>query len=334
MRVLAHRAALRHRLDHRPPEVLGVRRREADALDAVDGVARPQQRAELGAELAAPGVDVLAEQRDLAHALRREPFHLGEDLARPPRHLAPANRRDDAVRALRVAAHRDLHPRLKAPLTVHRQRRREATLLRDSERAARDSEPARAEPVAEMRDRARPERDVDLGVEGEKALALGLCVAPADGDHRLGTPTLLRDRVTDVRGELRVRLLADRAGVEHDHVGRFARRRLPESELLQHPFDPFAVVSVHLAAEGRHEVAAHGQNRSRGSPELFGSGGLRSGVDRAAVGSGAAVLYVVAQSAEHGWSAGLASVAGFRGSPTCVDGRFSDRRVGDALHRA
>ena len=48
--VLADGAALCHRGDHGVTEVLGVRTRESDPLDSVDGVARPQQLAELGHE--------------------------------------------------------------------------------------------------------------------------------------------------------------------------------------------------------------------------------------------------------------------------------------------
>ena len=102
-----------------------MRAREADPLDAVDRVARAQQLAELGVdvgrEVAAPGVDVLAEQRDLADAVGGERVDLGDDLPRPPALLAAADGGDDAVRARRVAAHRDLHPGLEAPLAVHRE---------------------------------------------------------------------------------------------------------------------------------------------------------------------------------------------------------------------
>ncbi len=67
-------------------EVLRVRAREADALDPLDRVAGAQELAELGADLrrevAAPRVHVLAEQRQLADAVAREPGHLGDDLAR------------------------------------------------------------------------------------------------------------------------------------------------------------------------------------------------------------------------------------------------------------
>src|SRR5437867_3506926 len=100
MSVLADCLALCHRLDHGTPEVLRVRRGEPDPRDPVDRVARAQQLAELGAELAAPGVDVLSEERNFTDAFPGESRHLGEDLARPSRDLSPAHGRDDAVRAL------------------------------------------------------------------------------------------------------------------------------------------------------------------------------------------------------------------------------------------
>src|SRR5205085_3471732 len=108
------RVALGDGGDHGLAGVLGVRAREADALDPLDRVARPQKLAELGAELrrevAAPRVDVLAEERDLLDPFGREARDLGDDLARPAALLAAADGRDDAVGADRVAAHRHLHP--------------------------------------------------------------------------------------------------------------------------------------------------------------------------------------------------------------------------------
>ena len=53
--VLADGVALGDRGDHRLAEVLRVRAREADALDAVDGVAGAEQLAELGADVRARG---------------------------------------------------------------------------------------------------------------------------------------------------------------------------------------------------------------------------------------------------------------------------------------
>src|SRR5262249_13018357 len=162
VRVLADRVAFSHRLDHRAPEVLRVRTREADPLDSLDRVAGPQQLAEVrtdvGQQVAAVRVDVLAEQGDLADAVAREALDLGEDIARPPALLAPADGRDDAVRALRVAAHRDLHPRLEAALAMHRKAAGEATLV-EAEASALDAETPGADPFPEVRDRAGPEGD-------------------------------------------------------------------------------------------------------------------------------------------------------------------------------
>ena len=117
---------------------------------------------------------------------------------------------------------------------------------------------AGTEPVAEMRDRPGPERDVDVRVEGEQALALSLRVAAADG-HDGARPLALQLRgIAHVSREARVGLLADRARVEDDHVGLVLRRRLAEPELLEHALDPLRVVGVHLTPERRDVVPLHG----------------------------------------------------------------------------
>jgi hypothetical protein len=272
--VLADGGALRHGLDHRSAEVLRVRAREPDPLDAVHRVAGAQQLAELGADLgqqvAAPRVHVLAEQGQLPDSLPRELRHLGEHVARPAAHLAAAHRRDDAVRARGVAAHRDLHPGLEPTLAVHRQARGEGALLGRPPRPSLHAEPARAQPFAEVRDRARAECDVDVRIEGEETFALGLGVAAADRDHHVRSLALACSCIAHVGGELRVRLLADRAGVEDDDVGLGLRRRLAEPELFEHPLDALGVVRVHLAPERRDVVpAVHGRRVAVAGPRLL-----------------------------------------------------------------
>jgi hypothetical protein len=106
-----------------------------------------------------------------------------------------------------------------------------------------------------MRDRPRPERYVDEGIELEDPLALRLRVAPSDGDHQIRVTPLPRRCLAEVGGELRVRLLTDRARVEHEDVGVVRLRRLTEPERLEHALDPLGIVSVHLAAE-RGDVVA------------------------------------------------------------------------------
>src|SRR5262245_20772497 len=109
MDVLADTRTVLHRIDHRLPEVLGVRAREADPLDARYSVARAQELAELhadlGCEVSSPRIDVLAQERHLADATVGEPGDLGDDVSRTAALLATANRRHDAVRAHGVAAH-------------------------------------------------------------------------------------------------------------------------------------------------------------------------------------------------------------------------------------
>ena len=141
---------------------------------------------------------------------------------------------------------------------MHRQLACEGSLIQ-SELLAGDSEPAGAEPLAEVRDRPRPERDVNVGIELEQPLTLRLGVATADRDHLVGIATLQGCGLGQVRCELLVRLLANRAGVEDEDVCLVLRGRLAESELLEHALDPLAVVSVHLAAERRDVVPPHGR---------------------------------------------------------------------------
>ena len=151
--VLADGIALGHRGDDGLAEVFRVRAREADPLDPVDRIAGAQELAELGPdvgrEVAAPGVDVLAEQRDLPHPGRRQLRDLGDDVARSTALLPPPDRRHDAVRARRVAAHRHLHPRVRGPLAMLRQVAGE--MLVRAEPAPVDPCPTRADPLAEVR---------------------------------------------------------------------------------------------------------------------------------------------------------------------------------------
>jgi len=216
-----------------------------------------EARVDLGREISAVRVDVLAEQRHLADTLTGERAHLGEDLTGPAAHLATPDVRDDAIRAHGVAAHRHLHPRLHPALAKRGQLGREPALLGGAESVPRDPDAARAEPVAEMSDRAGAEREVDERVELEDALPLRLGIAAADGDDDIGAAALECRGVAEVRCEARVGLFADRARVEDDHVGLLLHRGLAEAEVLEEPFDALGVVRVHLAAERGDVVAPH-----------------------------------------------------------------------------
>ena len=120
-----------------------------------------------------------------------------------------------------------------------------------------------------MVDRARPEGDVDEGVALEDPVALSLGVAAAHGDDRVRVAGLLRLRVAEVCGEPLVGLLADRAGVEDEHVGFLRRCCLAEPELLEQAANALGVVGVHLAPERRNVVAPHGGKCTAGRPVHF-----------------------------------------------------------------
>ena len=237
--------------------VLRVRARVADALDAVDRVEPLQQLGERrprGAEIATVGVDVLAQQRHLAHALARELGDLGDELVGGTADLAPARRRDDAVRAGHVAADRDLHPGLKLARALAGQMAGEALELEEALRRQRVGR----EELGELVDLARTERDVDEREAREDLVLDGLRPAAADADDPLRVARLQALRLMQVGDEAAVGLLADRAGVEEDDVGILGGGGLGVAERLEHPLHPLGVVLVHLTAERRDVEALHG----------------------------------------------------------------------------
>ena len=139
---------------------------------------------------------------------------------------------------------------------MHREVTRE--VLVRAEPAALDRVATGCDPLSQVRDRARAERDVDERVPLEDALALGLRVAASDGDHHVGLPALAGRCIAQVGSQPSVRLLADRARVEHQHVRFIRRSRLPETERLEHALDALGVVRVHLTAERGDVEAPHG----------------------------------------------------------------------------
>ena len=280
--VLTDGLALGHGGDDIRAEVLGMRAREADALDAVDGVHGAQKLGEVGADVAPVGIDVLAEQSDLPDPLLGKALDLGQHFNCRPADLAAAHRWDDAVRANGVAPHRDLHPRLHRPLAVRGQLCRERALVTGSEASARHAHSPGADPIAKMRDRSRPEGDVDERVLLEDSFPLGFRIAAADGDHPLGIALLENARVPEVRREPRVGFLADRARVEDEDVRVLRLGRLPQSQLLEQALDPLRVVGVHLASERGDVVALHCEDGSRVPVETDKSRELRKLAQRVA----------------------------------------------------
>ena len=254
--MLADRLELGVGADHVLAHVGGVRARVADAVDPFDRVDRVQQLGELARLRAQPepvGVDVLAQQRDLADAFGGQHADLLHQLLERPRDLAAAGRRDDAERALHVAAGADLHPGVDVAGALAGQVAGEALELEEALR--RDA--VGGQELRELVHLAGAERDVDERELREHAVLHRLRPAAADADHALGIAPLERARLVEMRDEALVGLLADRAGVEQDQVGLVALRHLGVPERLEHALHVLGVVLVHLAPEGGDVEALH-----------------------------------------------------------------------------
>ena len=256
--VLADRRQLGVGADHVLAHVLRMRARVADPAHAVERVELAEQlgeRRSLGPQVAAVGVDVLAQQRELADAVGDQPAPLLDQLRERTRDLAPARRRDDAVGAVAVAPDRDLHPGLHLAGALGRQVAGEALELEVALRGER----VRRQELGELVHLAGAERDVDERELAEDLLLDRLRPAAADADHARRVAPLERLGLVQVGDEAVVGLLADRAGVEEDQVGVGALGHLAVSERLEHPLHPLGVVLVHLAPEGGDVERLHRQ---------------------------------------------------------------------------
>src|SRR5262249_33014073 len=132
-------------------------------------------------------VDVLADQRDFAHARLGEPRRLGDDLHHRPRGFRAARIGHDAERTELVAAFLDGDEGGHAARTRCRaaRRRQEVELVLDwnlgvHERALlRYTRQERGKSVIAL----RPEDEIDGGSAADDLLALGLCGAARDRDR-------------------------------------------------------------------------------------------------------------------------------------------------------
>ena len=185
------------------------------------------------AELPPVRVDVLPEQRHLEHALLDQRRHLGQHVARPPVALLAAQRRHDAEGAGVVAADRDRHPGRVRRVAPGRQRRTgRSPATRGSRPAPRRrcrarSSSAGSEPMLWV-----PKTTSTHGARRMISPRSFCARQPPTAICMPGRAALHRAQVAEVAVQLVVRVLPDRAGVEHDHVRAepaAARARSPAS---------------------------------------------------------------------------------------------------------
>ena len=104
---------------------------------------------------------------------------------------------------------------------------------------------------------ARAEGDVHEREALEHLVLERLRPAAADAHHALGVLGLEPLGLAEMADEPVVGRLADRAGVEEDHVGAVALRHLAIAERVEHALHALGVVLVHLAPEGGDVVRPH-----------------------------------------------------------------------------
>ena len=210
------------------------------------------------AEVAPVGVDVLAEQGDLAHAVGRELLDLVDDVAQAPAHLGPRT----------LGTMQKVHE-LSQPIWIVTHARARSTL---GAPAARRSPAPRApgcgivllddlddrvpRPARRVEQRRAPDQVVgaehDVDVTGRARRSAPGPSGPGSRRPRSAGPggVLQRLEAAEVPVELVVGVLPDAARVEHDDVGVVDGVGRLEPVGHEHARDAFGVVLVHLAAEG------------------------------------------------------------------------------------
>ncbi|MCW0417490.1 hypothetical protein NB689_003244 [Xanthomonas sacchari] len=256
-------------LHQRVAEFQRMRGGEADAADALDLRDAADQQAQVGvlrllAGLgvgvgAAVGVDVLAEQVDLAHALRGELCHFHQHVLERAADLLAAGVGHHAERAVFGAAFHDRHEGRGA----FGARLRQAVELLDLGEAdvhlrlARFA--ARADQLRQPVQGLRAEHQVHVGraLDDRLAFLRGDAATDAD-DHRLAAG-LQRLPAAELAEHLFLRLLTDRAGVDQDHVRFFGVvGQFQAFGRGEHVGHLGRVVLVHLATVGLDvQLAAH-----------------------------------------------------------------------------
>src|SRR6056297_3179761 len=187
-------------LDQPVGEFHWVRGREADALDAVERshVADQHRQIRRAAVMhgSPVGVDVLAQQIDLAHALGLQPRNLGNDVVQRPAYFLAAGIRHDAKTAVFGTAFHDRHERAR-PV---RPRRRQVIELLDFREACIDRRLAGISHIVEhLRqpvDSLRSEHHIDVWRTLQNAFALLAGHAAGHADDHVRARLLQRPPMT------------------------------------------------------------------------------------------------------------------------------------------
>src|SRR6185295_5063169 len=245
------------RVDQPLREFARVRGGVANAPDALNFIYKIEQFGKIRVRVldpAAPGIHVLAEQRHLLHALRREPGDLRDHVVEGSRNFRATRVGYDAETAVFAAAFHDGDER-RGALGA---RRGQAVEFLDLGKTHIHLRPAAGAALREQCGQAMQGLRSEYHVHERRALddcaALLARDAAADRDHEIRIGLLEVLHASEVGEHLLLRLFAHRAGIEYDDLG-FLRVRCRGEALGpgEHVGDLLRVVLVHLTAESADE---------------------------------------------------------------------------------
>ena len=244
-----------------------MRRGKEDALDTrIAHRAQQIGKARLAKEIATVGVNVLAQKRNLAHALTHEPGHLVDNLLEGTALLATTDVRHDAVRTKVVAARHDGHPRVILRLAVPRHTHGVGILMVVRADMTLAIHKRLGDKLSHVSNGMGTKNDVDVIDVSEQALAIALGDAAAHGDHAL-TRRRRRKTLAGIALTIQARIgsLANTARHEHYNIGMLGIERHKTAIRIEQTTHALGVVLVHLAAECADKVGFTGKNIAYGT---------------------------------------------------------------------
>ncbi len=263
------RRKLRQIAMHRDQIIIDVARvtggvaQPRDAGDFGDATQQLPERPGPAETFAMIGVDVLPDQRHLAHARSGEILDLGENCPDGPRNFRAARVGHDAEGAELVAAflHGDEGRDAARPRLLEARRREEGELVLDRKLGC-DHAPLAGEQFGQAVVALRPDHQIDHRRAPDDLFPLRLRHATRDRDRHAAPGArgalLHRAHAPEFGIDLFGRLLADVAGVENDQVGVLRRGGLDVPLGRQQIRHTMRVVDVHLATVGFDvELALH-----------------------------------------------------------------------------
>ena len=258
---------LGHGIDGLGQQILRVRGSEEDALHARIAHGTQQVgKARLAKQVTPVGVDVLTQQRNLAHALTDQARHLVNDFLEGTALFAAANIRHDAVGAEVIAARHDGHPGVILRLAMPRHAHGVGILVLVRADMALAVQECLGNELGNMRNGMGTKNDVDVIDVGKQPLAVALGDTAADGNY-----TLARRRRRQALARIALSVQTGIGSLTHttrhedNDVGVLGIKRHQAAIRIEQTAYTLRVMLIHLTAKGANKVGFTGKNIACGT---------------------------------------------------------------------